>query len=117
MDATEEEILGITHLDDEGLHISTEEDILLMIQAADAFVNDDLKPAPFHASTFYCHRKAILDKFHVSHLAQGEEMLPKFVLLFQKKIQQARSITHTIIFLFVITMRYFYYDARYMSKK
>lgn len=40
--------LGVTHLKDPKLYISSEVDVLLMSQAADAFVKSDHKLAPFH---------------------------------------------------------------------
>lgn len=41
---------SITHNDHPSLYISSEEDILLMNQAADTLVNTDRKPATFHAN-------------------------------------------------------------------
>lgn len=45
--------LGITHLPDQNLCISSEKGIFVKIQAADAFVKNNHNPAPFFAVTFY----------------------------------------------------------------
>lgn len=52
---------GITQLDHANIYISCEEYILLVIHAADEFVNNDHKPVPFHANDFYRHGQALLD--------------------------------------------------------
>lgn len=44
--------LGIMALDDPSLYISSKEETLLMIPAADAIVENDHKPALFHAKVF-----------------------------------------------------------------
>lgn len=51
MDTTVVKKLGITPPNEEGLQISTERDIILIIKATDEFVRNDHKPAPFHIST------------------------------------------------------------------
>lgn len=60
-DASVGKILGITHLDDPCLYISSEEDILLIIKAAYAIVKNDYKPAPLHAVSFYRRVRDLLD--------------------------------------------------------
>lgn len=47
------------------LKISSQKNILLMIQAADSFVRNDDSTAPFHANTFDRHVRAVLGKLHV----------------------------------------------------
>lgn len=44
--------LRITHIDELSLYITSDEDILLMNQAAHALVKNDHKPAAFHANSF-----------------------------------------------------------------
>lgn len=44
----EAESFGLTYLDEQSLCISSEEDILFMIQAADALVKNDHNPGPSH---------------------------------------------------------------------
>lgn len=45
--------LGITHLDYLSLYLCSEEHIILVIQTADAFVENDYKPALFYSNLFY----------------------------------------------------------------
>lgn len=73
-------MLSITHLDDLGLFISTEEGIFLLAQAAKASVKNDHQPAPFHTSAFYRHARSLLDKLHVHHREQGKKKFPRFAL-------------------------------------
>lgn len=47
-------------LDGSSLYISTEEDIILMIQAADEFMNNEHKLALCRLSAFYYHARALL---------------------------------------------------------
>lgn len=44
--------LGVNHPDDPNIYISSEEDILLIIQVSDALVENDHKPALFHVNSF-----------------------------------------------------------------
>lgn len=53
MDAEVARTLGISHLDDPAPHISTKEDVLLMIQLTDVIVRCDYTPALFYASAFH----------------------------------------------------------------
>lgn len=48
-DALAAKTLGTMHLDDQKLYSFSENDILLMIQGADAFVENDHKRAAFYA--------------------------------------------------------------------
>lgn len=56
------ENLGVAHSNDLGLQISFEKGILLMIQAADAFVTNNHKPSPFYANLFYTPSRALIDE-------------------------------------------------------
>lgn len=57
--------LDITHLDSPRHYISTEKNILLMIEATDSFVEHGQKPAPLRFNASYRHTKALPDKVHV----------------------------------------------------
>lgn len=54
--------------DDLSLYISSEEDILILIQSDDYFIKNDHKPTPFHENSFYRHTRHLLDELHVVHL-------------------------------------------------
>lgn len=66
--------IGINHLDDPSLYVSSEECILLMIEAADAFVNDYHKLAFFHADLICRHVRALINELHLCHLEQEREV-------------------------------------------
>lgn len=57
------EALGLTHLDQPGVHVSTKKDTHVMIQAPDLFVNENHTPASFHVSAFHCYTSASLISF------------------------------------------------------
>lgn len=59
-DRSTSKTLGITRLGDPALYISNRKDVVLIINAADGFVNNDSKPALFHASSFYSHAPSLL---------------------------------------------------------
>lgn len=69
--------IDITQPDDFFLHISSEMDILFMILAADAFLDNDHKPALFLANSFYSRARNLFDEIQVSHLERYKEELPK----------------------------------------
>lgn len=64
-DALVANTFGITHLDDSRLYTSSEEDILFMIQAANAFVKNDHKLVTFLVNFFYRKSKGIMDELQV----------------------------------------------------
>lgn len=78
-DASVTKTLGVTHLDDPSLDISSEQSILLMIPAADKFVKNDHKAALFHTNSFYWHARALLGELHLRHFEHDDEKLPTFV--------------------------------------
>lgn len=57
--ASAAEDIGISYLDDDSLYLSSEADILLIVQVADAFLKNDHKPARFHSNLFYTHAKPL----------------------------------------------------------
>lgn len=116
-DATAAKTLGITHLDDLSLYISSEVDILLIILAADAFVKNNCNPAPFHKNYFYRHFKAFLDELYVRHLKQGKETFATFALFLDKNVQETKIIFHSIMSQFISTILSFDYNARDKSNK
>lgn len=64
---TAEKSVGTISVDDASLYISSEDEIILMIQAAEAFVNNDHKPAIFHANFFHRPTKPLLEDMHACH--------------------------------------------------
>lgn len=88
-----------------------------MVQATDTFVRNIHKPTSFHAHHFYHHAIALLDELHVRHMKHNKERFPAFTLFLQTKIQQTRNMTHTIMTLFITTMRHYNYDTMDKSNK
>lgn len=68
------------------LYISSDEDIILMNHAADAFVKNSYKHALFHTKSFHSNDRVLLDHMHICHLRQGQEKFPNFALFLVKKI-------------------------------
>lgn len=64
--------LVITPLDDRNLYISSAEDVLHMIQAADTFVKSEQKAASVHPNSFHRHARDRLDQLQVCHLEQNQ---------------------------------------------
>lgn len=46
-------IPGVMHLYEKVLHVASEEEQVLLFQAADEFVKSAAKQGPFHCSSFY----------------------------------------------------------------
>lgn len=109
-------MLGSTHLDDPVLYISSEEEVLSMIQAADSSSKSDHRMAPFHNRAFYRHSNALLNELNAPHVKQNGEMFPSFATFLDTKFRQTEIITHSILSLFVTTMRPFDYNERDKSK-
>lgn len=108
---------GITNLDDSSLYVCSDEDIVLMIQAAECFVNIDDKPALSHSNFFYRQAIDICDKRHARPLEQRQEKFPSLALYFYTKTNQTKVLLHSIWSLPMITTRSFAYDARNEQKK
>lgn len=78
MDMSVVNTLNIIHVDDPGLYIPTEKNILIIIQAANALVKSYHKPAPLYVSTFYRRARALLDELHICDMKEGEKKFPTF---------------------------------------
>lgn len=85
-DAPAKNILAITYLDDPSFYISSEQNRLLMNQAADTFSKNDYTPALSTQILFYRYTRALLDGLHARHLQQEKEKFPTFALFLGKKI-------------------------------
>lgn len=68
MDVRVMKIVDINHVECRDLYICTEEEILLTIQAADAFGESNHRPTPFHSSAFYRHARFLSDRPHICHM-------------------------------------------------
>lgn len=79
--------LCTTHIDDHILNISSIKINFLTIQAADAIVKNDDKPAPFHESSLCKNSRALRNELHVRHLEQHLEKFLLFVLFLDTRIQ------------------------------
>lgn len=88
MDALVLETLGIKHLDDPGINILTDEDILFMIWATDSDVKNDHKAILFHACAIYHHARALHDILYSRHMKQGEEKLPILALFSRERFSR-----------------------------
>lgn len=107
----------ITPLDEQTLYTPSEEYIVLIIQAAAAFVMTKHKPAPLQANDFHSHTRKKHDKFRVRHLEQGEKQFSAFALFLEFKIQQTKITSYSILSLFVSDIRPFEHDRRDRSKE
>lgn len=85
--------LGIMHLHDLSVHVSSEEDINLMIKAVDGFNKSYHRPACSHAIAFRRHERALLGVSHVRY-EQSEKQFSTFVLFLETRIQQNKSNYH-----------------------
>lgn len=77
----------MTHLYETILYISSVDDILLKIKAADGLINNNHKVAYFHEMYLYENAKDLLNKFCLRHLMQNKEKLQNFALLHEKWIK------------------------------
>lgn len=109
--------VSITHVDERNVHISSEGNILLMIQAIYAFVKNDRTPAFFVMASFYMHSRALLDELHVPHLKRSSEKFSTFVLSFDTKIPKTKIFYHSIMSLFISTMHSFDYNGQDKRKE
>lgn len=116
-DAPAETSPGILHLNDSSLYLFSDEDILLMAEAAGTLVKNDYRSDPFHARSFYRYAQAHLDELHPLHFEQDVEKLPTFALFLDTKLQQTKINCHPTMYLFISAMRAFDYSVEYKSKK
>lgn len=103
-------------LGDSSFYISSVADILYMAQAADELVKKNRQPAPRHANAFYRNAMTLFDEPHACHLAREEEKCPILEQICDTKIQQTQN-SHSLISLFISTMRPFQNEARGISAK
>lgn len=116
-DALVAKTLGMTHLDNRSLYISSKWDIIFIIRDADAFGKDDHRYSSFQANFFVRHARARLDKLHTRNLEQDIKKLPRFALFLDSNTQQTRLLFHYTILRFINTMIPFGYDAADKSNK
>lgn len=115
MDASMVKTFGTTHIDDKGFHISTDEESLLMLQASNALVKTDHKPAPFDTYVFAAMTALCLTSFTI--VTWSRQGIRSQHLPFSKNIKHTRNITRTIVFLLTISMRLLDYVAWGHTKK
>lgn len=111
-DASMAENLVITDLDNTSLYICSEEDVIIMTQAANVFVKNDHKTALFHANISYIQARFLLPELLVHHLRQEKEPFLTFSLLPDTKIGKTKIKSDSILSLFICIMRHFEYIAR-----
>lgn len=104
--------VDITQLDDPILFISSEREIVLMIQAADLFVKNNNSPSSFQANFFLIDAEVRLQRLPVCDLNQDQEKFMSYALFPDTNVQQTEIIFHSILSLLISTMRPFDYDAR-----
>lgn len=79
----------------------------LMFQGAISVVKDDRKPTLFHPNYFYRHEKPLLDELHVRRLEEDKGEFPIIALFLDTTIHQTRTISHSIMSVFISTVRPF----------
>lgn len=72
-------------------------------QTAIALVKKDRGAAPFHATLFYRHTRALLKKLHFNHSEAGKKWFPTFALFLGTIIQQ--KIFLPVLYLLMNTIR------------
>lgn len=82
-----DEILGIMILDLPSLYIPSEENILLKIQTAHAFVKNAHKSTSCHTSAYCNHTRHVLNEPHPHHLEQEENNITTFAVFLDTGIQ------------------------------
>lgn len=85
-DASAKNAFDITQLEDPNIYMSSKDDILLLIQAADSFVKSGHIPASFQTNSFYRYVRTFLDKLHDRHLEQDQKNCLTFALYLASKI-------------------------------
>lgn len=68
------------HVDGPSFYISSDEDTIVMIEAADMFVKNDRNHVLFHASYFYEKGKALTHRRHARHLEKYKQTFSTFAL-------------------------------------
>lgn len=99
------ECVEITHLDDPGLDIPFEEDIIFLSQATDTSVKNNDKPGFSVANFFLRHSRVFRNKLHYCNLEQAKEKLPKFALFSAAMSLQSRNIHYVIMSLYMSNMK------------
>lgn len=111
------EALRVTHLHDPGFSISSEEDILLIIQTGEAILNNSHKPASFVTSSSKRGGRVLLVVLHAHHLEHDKGKFPTFALFRDTKIKQMKISHYSVMSLFISAMRSFDYATRGKFKK
>lgn len=79
---------AIAHVDERSLFNFSEEDILQMIKAADAFTRTNHKLTTFQENSFYQLAKGLFATLYVCYFEQVREKLPIFALFLDIKIYE-----------------------------
>lgn len=89
-DAASSETLSIIHHDEPVVYVSSEDEILLMIQAAEGFINNDYKSVSLQPNSCYKLARAVLDDLLIRHMEQDKEKASTLVIFLHNKIQKTR---------------------------
>lgn len=85
----EGEYLGITHLDSMVLHAATGNFVVLLVRAADLYMNDPAKSAAFHTPSFYQFGEQRLNKVYRLYGGLSVLMKPSFLAFVTGKLTSA----------------------------
>lgn len=86
------------YIDDPSFYTSSEEDMLLMIQATDLFLQKDYKPCPILANFFHRHAKDLFWDLHVRLLEKKEEKFPIFALFWPRNSKRVNDFRVEFVF-------------------
>lgn len=98
IDATGDRTVGIANLRYRGFHIFFEKDILLVIQAADIFIENNHNPDSSHMIHDYRHGRALLQVHQVCHGKHDRKSFQIFLVNFFACIEKQRCCSCQICF-------------------
>lgn len=118
MDVLVVKTMETAHFDDTSPSICNEKDILYLIQTRMYFLESDHSLALFHTGALQRHAENMfLIKFPFLVWSRATRSSQQSWLITLRKLEQTRSILHTLMSQFLITIGLFDYDATDKTKK
>lgn len=102
----------VTHLDDATVYSAPEEDMDLMIWAADCHVKNPTKPFPFHSVSFYKRRHLFFLELRQAHASYTKCKSFSFAEFLKVELPTTLTKCIEIETQFFNTMRFFDYNPR-----
>lgn len=115
-DSTAARNFRIARLNQSSLYLSFEENIVLMIQVADAYAENDHEPAHFQTNSCFRHARALLDEINLCCLEQYKKKSPTIANFFLPRFNKPKP-SHLIMSVLITTAHSVDYDACAKSKR